>query len=158
MATSTDRHDRMATEVPAREREGRFTRDEGSALPDPKPVPRQSLRARLRANPATRLPYRAAVFVAGLLLIGVGVGLAAFPGPLTIPPVLAGLWVWSTEFAFAERLFNRFKAKAQEAWEHAKRRPVPTAAVTLGGLLAAGAAFWAVQHYELVDRAKAALT
>jgi hypothetical protein len=30
--------------------------------------------------------------------------------------------------------------------------------VTLGGLLAAGAAFWAVQHFELVDRAKAALT
>jgi len=157
MATRTDREHRFDTDVPAREREGRFTRED-PALPEPKPVPRQSLRARLRTNPATRLPYRAAVFVAGLLCMAVGVALMALPGPLTIPPVLAGLWIWSTEFAFAQRLFDRFKVTAQAAWDHAKRRPVSSAAVTVGGLLAAAAAFWAVQHFELVDRAKTALS
>jgi hypothetical protein len=29
--------------------------------------------------------------------------------------------------------------------------------VTVGGLVAAGVAFWAVGHYQLVDRATAAL-
>ena len=63
------------------------------------------------------------VFVAGLLFIAVGVALAVLPGPLTIPPVLLGLWVWSTEFAFAERIFESFKRKAKDAWEHAGATP-----------------------------------
>jgi uncharacterized membrane protein YbaN (DUF454 family) len=117
-------------------------------------VPKTGWRHRMRTNPATRQPYRAAVFLVGLLFILLGVALAVLPGPLTIPPVLLGLYIWSTEFRFAEKLFDSFQEKGKEAWEHAKRHPKSSAALTIAGLAAAGAAFWAVGHFELVDKAK----
>ena len=117
-------------------------------------VPRDGLRDRIGAKPGLREAYRLGVFVAGFLFIGLGIALMALPGPLTIPPVLVGLWIWSTEFAFAERFFDQFKEKAQDAWEHAKAHPVTSSLVTIGGLVLAGVAFWAVGHYELVDKAK----
>lgn len=131
--------------------------DATDGLGDSKPVPPGGLRHRLRSNPATRQPYRIGVFLLGLLFIAGGLALAVLPGPLTIPPVLIGLWIWSSEFEFAQRFFDAFKEKADDAWEHAKRHPVSSAAVTVGGLVAAGAAFWAIQHYELVDKVKNAL-
>ena len=116
-----------------------------------------SLRERVHSKPGLLLPWRIAVFVVGLLFVLLGIALTALPGPLTIPPVLVGLWVWSTEFEWAARLFATFKRKAQDAWKHARQHRVSSAAVTVGGLAAAGAAFWAVGHYELVDQAKVAL-
>ncbi|CAA9485633.1 MAG: hypothetical protein AVDCRST_MAG67-2100 [uncultured Solirubrobacteraceae bacterium] len=71
--------------------------------------------------------------------------------------MLLGLWIWSTEFRFAERLFDSFSRKAREAWAHAKRHPVSSAAITIGGLAAAGVAAWAITHYELVGKAKDAI-
>jgi uncharacterized membrane protein YbaN (DUF454 family) len=130
---------------------------EPDAALDEARVPKGGRRDRLRSNPATRLPYRVAVFVAGLICIAAGIGLAVLPGPLTIPPVLLGLWIWSREFAFAQRLFESFKQKAHEAWEHAKRRPVSSAIATVGGLVLAAVAMWAVIHYELVAKAKDAI-
>lgn len=127
------------------------------SLGAPVDVPHGSLRQRLRANPATHQAWRAGVFVAGLLFVALGVALAVLPGPLTIPPVLVGLWIWSTEFAWAKRFFDSFKRKAQEAWAHAKQHPVSSSLVTVGGLALAVAAFWAVGHYELVDTAKQAI-
>ena len=124
------------------------------ALGDPKPVPRGGWRDRMRSNPATRQFYRVGVFVAGLLFVLLGVAFVALPGPLTIPPMLVGLWIWSTEFAWAERLFDRMQAKGREAWAHARKHPVSSAAITVGGLVAAGVAFWAVSHYSLIDKAK----
>jgi hypothetical protein len=117
-------------------------------------VPRDGWRARVRANPVLHQVYRVAVFFAGLLCMAVGVALMALPGPLTIPPVLAGLWIWSTEFRFAQRFFDKFKVKAQEAWAHAKAHPASSAAITFGGIALAAVAFWAVTHYGLVDKAK----
>ena len=111
----------------------------------------------MHAKPAYVLPFRIAVFVVGLLFVLLGLALTALPGPLTIPPVLIGLWVWSTEFAWAARLFASLARKAREAWSHAKQHPVSSAAVTLGGLAAAAAVFWAVGHFHLVDLAKDAL-
>ena len=120
-------------------------------------VPPGGRRDRLRSNPATRLPYRIGVFVLGLLCIAAGLALAVLPGPLTIPPVLLGLWIWSWEFAFAQRFFESFKEKASDAWDHAKAKPVSSALVTVLGLAAAGAAMWAVVHYDLVARGKDAV-
>ena len=120
-------------------------------------VPRGGLRDRIRSNPATHQVYRATVFIAGLLFIALGVALMALPGPLTIPPVLLGLWIWSTEFRFAKRFFESFKAKAREAWAHAKAHPVSSSIVTFGGLALAGVAAWAVAHYGLVEKAKTAI-
>jgi len=130
---------------------------EREAVGRPAPVPSQGRRDRIRSKPGLRETYRAGVFLVGLLCMAVGVALAALPGPLTIPPVLLGLWIWSTEFAFAERLFDRFKAKAEEAWAHAKAHPTSSAAITIGGLIAAGVAFWAVSRYDLIDKAKDAV-
>ena len=111
----------------------------------------------MRSKPGVGHAYRVGVFVAGLLCIALGFALAVLPGPLTIPPVLLGLWIWSTEFRFAERFFDSFKRKGREAWTHAKAHPTSSAAITIGGLATAGAAMWAVSHYELVAKGKDAL-
>ena len=121
---------------------------------EPAKVPRGGWRDRVRSKPGIGLAYRVAVFVVGLACIGVGFALAVFPGPLTIPPVLLGLWIWSTEFRFAQKLFERFRLKAKDAWEHAKRHPVLDATITIGGLIGAGVAMWAVSHYQLIDKAR----
>jgi Putative transmembrane protein (PGPGW) len=133
--------------------------DEGptEVLGDPVAVPRGGWRDRMRSKRGTRELYRGGVFVAGLLFILLGVAFIALPGPLTIPPMLVGLWIWSTEFAFAERLFDSFQDKARDAWAHARQRPVSSGAVTGGGLVGAVVAFWAVSHYGLVEQAKTAL-
>jgi len=112
----------------------------------------------VRRNPGLATTYRVAVFLAGLLFVLLGLALTVLPGPLTIPPVLIGLWVWSTEFEWARRFFVTFRRKARDTWAHARQHPVSSAAVTIGGLVAAGVAFWAVGHYHLVDRAVAAVT
>src|SRR3954466_6607786 len=106
----------------------------------PVPVPRASRRERIRSKPGLGQAYRIGVFVAGLACIALGIALAVLPGPLTIPPVLLGLWIWSAEFAFAERFFESFKRKAKDAWAHAKRHPASSTAITIGGLAAAGVA------------------
>ena len=49
----------------------------------------------------SRTLRRIVVFVAGLLLILLGLVLIVLPGPLTIPPILLGVWLWSREFEFA---------------------------------------------------------
>jgi hypothetical protein len=109
----------------------------------------------LRRTPGGALAVKAIVFTVGLLFILVGLALAALPGPLTIPPILVGLYVWSTEFAWADRLLERAKRSAQEAWANAKRRPVITGLVTVSGLVAFGVGVYLVGRYDLVDRAKA---
>ena len=126
-------------------------------LGTPAPAPRGGLRDRIRSKPGLREAYRVGVFVLGLLCIAAGIALAALPGPLTIPPVLLGLYIWSTEFEFAHRFFEAFKAKGHEAWAHAKKYPVSSALVTVGGLVAAGVAFWAISYFDLVDKARDAL-
>jgi Putative transmembrane protein (PGPGW) len=115
---------------------------------------RRSLRRRMRTTPGLRQVWRGGVFLAGLLCIMAGGVLVVLPGPLTIPPIVLGLWIWSTEFRWAHRLFSSARKKGSEAWEQAKRRPAASALVTGGGLLVACAVVWGVEHFELVDRAK----
>jgi hypothetical protein len=142
---------------PSRTQTDRTEEPADEALGRPAVVPKHSWRDRVRSKPGLREVYRVAVFLAGLVCIAIGVALAALPGPLTIPPMLLGLWIWSSEFRFAQKVFESFKRKGQQAWEHAKVHPVSSTIVTVGGLVLAGLAFWAVQHYELVDRAKDAV-
>ncbi len=123
----------------------------------PREVRAGSFRERVHRRPEVALAWRISVFAAGLLCVALGVALAVLPGPLTIPPVLLGLWVWSTEFDWARRIFTSFSRKAREAWAHARAHPVSSVAVTGGGLVAAGVAFWAVGHFELVDATVTAL-
>ncbi len=145
-----------SAEAPVKERVSPHTARTADQDPlgDPVAVPPSGWRAKVRGNPPLYLVYRGAVFVVGLLCMAVGVALMALPGPLTIPPVLLGLYIWSTEFRFAKKFFDSFKRKADDAWQHAKQHPVSSAAITIGGLILAGVAFWAVGHFDLIDKAK----
>ncbi len=130
------------------------TETEDGALGHARPVERGSFRDRVRRKPGLSHAWRIGVFVLGLACIATGLALAVLPGPLTIPPVLLGLWIWSTEFEWAHRFFAVFQRKGAEAWEHAKRHPVSSTIVTVGGLVMAGVAIWATTHYDLVSKAK----
>jgi hypothetical protein len=140
----------------------RTTREAGcpdctDGLGAPTAVAHGSFRHRIRSSPGLAQLWRVGVFVVGLLFVALGLALAVLPGPLTIPPVLVGLWIWSSEFAWARRLFESFRRRARDAWAHARRHPVSSAVITLGGLAVAAAVVWAVGHFELVDRTRAAL-
>jgi hypothetical protein len=111
-------------------------------------------RARMRRTPGGRQLLKVLVFLLGLAFVLLGCALIVAPGPLTIPPILVGLYIWSTEFAWADRLLDRAKDQARDAWEDAKRKPVLSAVVTVSGLVALGFALWAVGRYELVDRGR----
>jgi hypothetical protein len=139
-------------------RDQRADPDERSdALGGGRPVARDSFRGRIRRKPGIGLLWRAGVFVVGLLCILGGFALVVLPGPLTIPPIVLGLWIWSTEFEWAHRFFASAADKGKEAWEHAKRHPVSSTIVTVGGLVAAGVIIWAALHFDLVARAKDAV-
>ena len=128
--------------------------ERADALGGERPVERGSFRDRMRRRSHTRIAWRSGIFLAGLLCILAGFALVVLPGPLTIPPIIVGLWIWSTEFEWAHRFFATWKEKGKDAWDHARRHPVSSTAITIGGLVAAGVAIWAVLHYDLVDRGK----
>lgn len=115
------------------------------------------LRGRIRSTPGISQLYRLGVFVAGAFFILLGAVLSVLPGPLTIPPVLLGLWIWSTEFHWARGLLISMRSRAARAWRHSRAHAVSSTLLTLGGLAAAGAVLWAVQHYELLAKARDAL-
>ena len=109
-------------------------------------------RARLRATRAGSVFLKLAVLVVGGFFIAIGLVLVVLPGPLTIPPVLLGLWIWSTEFAWAERLRLRAAVKGRAALAAARQRPVHSAAATFAGLLLLVAGLLAISRYDIVDR------
>lgn len=118
---------------------------------------RTGWRARVRRTHAGALLLKVGASVLGLLFIALGLAAAVLPGPLTIPPMLLGLYILASEFDWADRLLQRAKKSAQEAWHKARKRPVTSAVTTVGGLVLAGVAIWAVGHYSLVDRARTAV-
>jgi len=109
-------------------------------------------RAGMRRNPAGAVILKVAVFMLGALFVALGFVLVVLPGPLTIPPVLLGVYIWSLEFAWAERLRLRVSRSAREAWAQARRRPVSSALVTAGGVVLASLGVVLVRRYELLDR------
>lgn len=111
-------------------------------------------RARLRRTPGGAQLLKVMVFVLGLAFIVLGGVAVVLPGPWTIPPILLGLYVWSTEFRFADRWLDKARAQAQDAWRQAKAKPVVSALVTVAGLVALGVVVSLVLRYDLVDRAK----
>jgi hypothetical protein len=111
-------------------------------------------RARLRRTPGGALLLKTSVFLVGLTFVVLGCVLIVAPGPLTIPPILLGLWIWSTEFAWADRQLDRAKASARVAWQDAQRRPIVSAVVTGGGLVGLGVGLWLVTRHDLVARVR----
>jgi hypothetical protein len=114
-------------------------------------------RGRLRATPGGALLLKAVVLVAGGLFIALGLALVVLPGPLTIPPVLLGLYIWSTEFAWAERWRARAAVQARAALDAARRRPVHATAASASGLLLLVVGVLAARRYDVVDRVMDAL-
>jgi uncharacterized membrane protein YbaN (DUF454 family) len=102
----------------------------------------------------SRTLRRVVVFVAGLLLIITGLVLIVLPGPLTIPPVLLGVWLWSREFEFARRWLQPVRERGAAAWAQARAKPVHTTAVTVVGLAGAAVVVWAALRYDLLDRGR----
>lgn len=141
----------LTTGTPRTEQEARCP-DYTDGLGRAAAVPKHGIRDKIRSKPGLAQAWRVGVFTAGLLCVALGIALAVLPGPLTIPPVLLGLWVWSTEFAWAQRFFTTFKQKAKDTWAHAKRHPVTSTLITVGGLAAAAAAVWAVGYFDVVER------
>jgi len=75
---------------------------------------RWAWRRRIRQNPHRLRIYRVGVAVAGLLLICLGLLTGPLPGPGGIPLVLLGLAIWSSEFEWAYKLRQRFKAEVRK--------------------------------------------
>jgi hypothetical protein len=96
---------------------------------------------------------RIAVFLLGLFFILLGLALSVLPGPLTLPPVLLGLVIWALEFAWAERLLDRAREKAQQAWEAARAHPWRAGLVSGGGVVLLVVALLLASRFDLVDRA-----
>lgn len=111
------------------------------------------LRDRLRRLPAGDVIVHGAVFVVGAAFIGLGIAFVVLPGPLTIPPILLGLVIWSLEFDFAQALLDRAKAPAQRAWDAAQANPWRTGLVAGGGLVLAAVGVFLVLRYGLIDKA-----
>ena len=111
------------------------------------------LRDKVRVLPGGDLFVRVTVFVLGAAFIVVGVAAIVLPGPLTIPPILVGLAIWSLEFAFAQALLERAKGPARAAWTQAKAHPWRTGVVTVGGLALAVAGAVLASKYGLVGQA-----
>jgi hypothetical protein len=101
-------------------------------------------RDRVKSHRGTRYAYLTAVFLVGLLVILACLGLWTFlPAPLAIPPMLIGVWIWSTEFPFAGGLLEWLKDRAQTGRDYAKEHPVKFGLITLAGFLVGVAGYWA---------------
>lgn len=82
---------------------------------------RVSFQRRLWSSTPVKL-RRIIVAVIGGTLVLLGAALVVLPGPFTMPLVLAGLVVLSSEFAFAERLLVKSRAKLQSAMKAVRRK------------------------------------
>ena len=111
-------------------------------------------RARMRRTPGGAHLLKVLVFLLGLVFVLLGGALIVAPGPLTIPPILLGLYIWSTEFAWADRLLDRAKDSAREAWANVKAKPVLSGFVTAGGLAALGVGVYLIGRFDLVAKLK----
>src|SRR5882724_3905374 len=95
------------------------------------PARRRGLRARLRANAVTRVPYLGLIALTGAAVIAVGIVLLPLPGPGWVI-IFIGLGIWATEFRWAARLLRwvRSRVRAWTAWL-GRRRLLTRAAVTV---------------------------
>lgn len=121
-------------------------------LADPTPAERPSLRDQIRSRPGWPTRGAAACSPSACCAWPPGSRSRCCRGPLTLPAVLLGLWIWSTEFAWARRRFVVVKTKAGAAWAHAPQHPLTSTVVTGGGLSAAAVAIVAVRHLAVVGR------
>ena len=110
------------------------------------------LRERARRTAGLSHCLQVAVFVAGLALVLVGAALSMLSVLLALPAALAGLWVWSTEFAWGRRLLGRAVEHAHRLRADLSARPATWALRAATSAVLGVGAYWAVVHYELLQR------
>lgn len=93
-------------------------------------------RRKIRASPVQHRLYRVLVAVAGLLLIVLGLVTGPIPGPGGIPLVLLGLAVWASEFVWAHRVMQVFKAQVHryQGWSRPQQVAFWVTFIALCGL------------------------
>jgi len=128
------------------------TPTDGPAAPSGITVPPEASKSKgwnwFRQNRRRHVPFRVGVFTAGLVLILAGGAMWAVSALLALPPAFLGLWLWSREFHWGNRLFKAFVRRARSLWSRVKSRPVRWSIITAAGVAAAWAAYWAVGHYQ----------
>jgi hypothetical protein len=87
--------------------------------------------------------FRVGVFLVGVGLVVGGATMWLVSTVLSLPVVFLGLWVWSREFHWGHRLFRAFLRWAESLWCRVRSHPVRWAILTVGGVGAAWAAYWA---------------
>lgn len=80
-------------------------------------------RRKIRQNAHQLRIYRVGVAIAGLFFIALGLVTGPLPGPGGIPLVLLGLAIWASEFEWAHRLMQVFKAQLRrfQSWSRPRQ-------------------------------------
>ncbi|MDJ0381072.1 TIGR02611 family protein [Streptomyces sp. G-G2] len=94
----------------------------------------------IQARRSLHLSWQVGVFVVGLAVIAAGIAMLVLPGPGWVA-IFAGLFIWATEFAWAQVVLRWTKRKVTEAAQKAldprvRRRNIILTSV---GLVIAGA-------------------
>ena len=111
---------------------------------------RRPWRESLSRKPGLDHCFRACVFVVGLVVVTGGAVLWLFSTLLTTPLILAGLWIWSWEFAWARRLLHKFRVWLTRFWRRVRRRPKKWMVLTAFGVLSGVAVWWATFEFGLL--------
>ncbi len=88
--------------------------------------------------------YRCGVFLAGLAVVLAGCAVWLLSVLAAVPAVLAGVLLWSKEFAWARRLLAALKHYGNRLWKRVKRRPLSWAVITAASLAPGAASYWFV--------------
>ena len=85
---------------------------------------------------------RATVFALGSVLHVLAAAAWLFSVLLTAPLMVAGLWIWSREFEWAERWLGRCVRWSSSLWQQVKAHPVKWGAMTIAGVGVTATAYW----------------
>ncbi|MEU6895628.1 TIGR02611 family protein [Streptomyces sp. NPDC046557] len=72
----------------------------------------------VKANRTLHLSWQVGVFIVGLAVIAAGIAMLVLPGPGWVA-IFAGLFIWGTEFAWAQVVLRWTKRKVSEAAQKA---------------------------------------
>ncbi|WP_051830379.1 MULTISPECIES: TIGR02611 family protein [Streptomyces] len=106
----------------------------------------------VRRSPALHRAWQAAIFLAGLAVVGLGVVMLPLPGPGWVV-IFLGMGIWATEFVWARLALRWTRRKVAEAARRAmdprvRRRNLAVTAIGLAALVGAGG--WYLARYGMV--------
>ncbi|MER6389025.1 TIGR02611 family protein [Streptomyces sp. NPDC059382] len=97
----------------------RETHESATSVTEPDEQPHVSRApAFVKARRSLHLSWQVGVFIVGLAVIAAGVAMLVLPGPGWVA-IFAGLFIWGTEFAWAQVVLRWTKRKVAEAAQKA---------------------------------------